>query len=238
MLGARAIGLTAEVGRDRVMNLNGTAKTVLCFGDSNTRGQRPGEYEKGRLPADQRWTGRLQALLGDRYAVIEEGLNGRTTDLDYPDRPGCNGLTYLEPCLQSHSPLDLVVLMLGSNDLKCRFGRSAGEIAAAHGRLLDAIEREARDSADGRTRVVLVSPIHLDLTKPSYEELTAPAFDAASVAASHLLAAELRHLADVCRVLFADAATVAEPGDDGLHLGLDSHQPLAELLAAVIAEAL
>jgi lysophospholipase L1-like esterase len=220
------------------MNTNATAKTVLCFGDSNTRGQRPEEYEKGRLPRDQRWTGRLQTLLGDGYAVIEEGLNGRTTDLDYVDRPGCNGLTYLVPCLQTHDPVDLVVLMLGTNDLKCQFGRTADQIAVALGRLVDMVERLVRNSADGRTDVLLVSPILLDITKPSFEELTGAGFDAASMATSHELGAHLRHLAASRGVLFADAATVAEPGADGLHLTLASHQPLAALLGGIIADSL
>jgi lysophospholipase L1-like esterase len=103
---------------------NPAAHTVLCFGDSNTNGISGDDENYVRLPAAVRWTGRLQRLLGDGYYVIEEGLNGRTTDLDYANRPGCNGRTYFGPCLQSHHPLDVVVIMLGTNDLKAEFNRS------------------------------------------------------------------------------------------------------------------
>ena len=76
-----------------------------------------------------RWTGVLAARLGAEYRVIEEGLNGRTTRWDDPIEVGRNGLTYLRPCIESHQPLDLIVVMLGTNDLKRRFDLSASDIA-------------------------------------------------------------------------------------------------------------
>lgn len=78
---------------------------VLCFGDSNTHGAPSADPTYTRLPADRRWTGVLQTLLGAGFDVVEEGLNGRTTDADYDDRPGCNGRQYLVPFLQTHQPL-------------------------------------------------------------------------------------------------------------------------------------
>src|SRR5215472_14719247 len=108
-----------------------TATTVLCFGDSNTNGMPSDDENYVRLPADVRWTGRLQDLLGADFAVIEEGLSGRTTDVDYDERPGANGRTYFLPCLQTHHPLDVVVIMLGTNDLKTQFHRTAADIANA-----------------------------------------------------------------------------------------------------------
>ena len=116
------------------MNTDPDALRVLCFGDSNTFGTcRADASTYGtptqdpdyvRLHADRRWTGVLQGLLGDEFEVIEEGLNGRTTDVDYEDCPGCNGRLYFVPCLLSHRPLDVVVVMLGGNDLKPCFDRS------------------------------------------------------------------------------------------------------------------
>jgi lysophospholipase L1-like esterase len=220
------------------VNTDPTAYRVLCFGDSNTHGWPPDEYEKGRLPADARWTGRLQTLLGGRYAVIEEGLNGRTVDLDYGDRPGCNGRDYLLPCLLSHSPLDLIVVMLGSNDIKTEFGRTAADVAAALDRLLDEIPNCAYSPAGETPAVLLVSPIRMDGTRPQYADLTSFNFDPTSIAASREFAAALRPVAEARGALFADAASVAGPGDDGLHLSRDSHQPLADLLAGVIGAAL
>jgi lysophospholipase L1-like esterase len=220
------------------VNTNPAAFTVLCFGDSNTYGERASDFEQGRLPADVRWTGQLQRLLGDRYAVIEEGLGGRTTDLEYADQPGWSGRAYLVPCLASHRPLDLVVLMLGTNDLKTEFDRSAADIVAASGRLVDDIQGNAVNRAGEPTAVLLVSPVHAEDTRPLFEEETAPEFDARSVAVSRQLAPLLGELAHARGVLFADAAAVAEVGDDGLHLSIDSHRRLAGLLARIIGKAL
>src|SRR5262245_6834854 len=189
------------------MNTNPAATTVLCFGDSNTYGQRPDAAEPGRLPADQRWTGRLQNLLGDGYYVIEEGLNGRTTDLDYPDRPGCNGRTYLWPCLLTHGPLDFVVIMLGSNDLKHQFGRTAADIAAAVGGLLDDVARYADERGHPVPAILLVNPILLDPTQPGFAEMTGDNYGPASLRASQGLGPVLREVAETRGVLFADATT-------------------------------
>ena len=102
-------------------------KTVLCYGDSNTWGFDPAT--RTRFPPHVRWTGVLGQRLGDGYQVIEEGLNGRTTRWDDPIEPDRNGLAYLRPCVESHQPLDLIVIMLGTNDLKRRFDLSASDIA-------------------------------------------------------------------------------------------------------------
>ncbi len=98
-------------------------KTILCYGDSNTYGYVP---ETGmRYPRDIRYPGRLQNLFGEEYTVIEEGCNGRTTIHDDPIDGWKNGLDYLKPCLNSHKPIDIVILMLGSNDLKITFHLTA-----------------------------------------------------------------------------------------------------------------
>lgn len=102
-------------------------KTVLCYGDSNTWGFDPAT--RTRYPPRVRWTGVLAEQLGGDVRVIEEGLNGRTTRWDDPIEPSRNGLTYLRPCVESHQPLDLIIVMLGTNDLERRFDLSAADIA-------------------------------------------------------------------------------------------------------------
>ena len=84
----------------------------------------------------------LQDNLGDDYSIIEEGLSSRTTDLDYAKKPGRNGRTYLEPCLDSHAPLNAVILMLGTNDFKIEFNRSVEEIGQAIQRLIELIQEK------------------------------------------------------------------------------------------------
>ena len=102
-------------------------RVVLCFGDSNTYGwDCEGE---GRFAPEVRWPGVLAAELGPGWRVLEEGLGGRTTVHDDPLMPFRNGLTYLVPCLYSHAPIDVVVLFLGTNDLKPRFALTAADVA-------------------------------------------------------------------------------------------------------------
>lgn len=211
------------------------AVTVLCYGDSNTNGQPAEEVNEGRWPANVRWPGQLQILLGDGYSVIEEGLGGRTTDIDDASAPSSNGRRYLFPCLHSHSPLDVVVLMLGTNDLKNRFDRSAAQITDALSGLVDDIEQSVTNRDGTPPKIILMSPAHLDHHAAAFnahEELGAIATEK-----SQQLSASLRTLAAARGVLFADAATVARVGDDGVHLTRDSHRGIAELVAKTITEA-
>lgn len=107
---------------------------VLCYGDSNTYGYIPGSG--GRYTRDVRYPGRLQMLLGDDYNVIEEGCSGRTTLYDDPIDGWKNGMDYLKPCIYSHRPIHIVILMLGSNDLKAAFHLTAEQIAQSAGKLV------------------------------------------------------------------------------------------------------
>jgi lysophospholipase L1-like esterase len=213
------------------MRTDPDAVRVLCFGDSNTHGAPADDPEYVRLDADVRWTGRLQGLLGDGYEVVEEGLNGRTTDVDYVDRPHCNGRTYFPAALLSHHPLDVIVVMLGSNDLKTCFRRDATTIAGAlHGYVHD-VATYATDRAGRTPALLLLSPILLDDAITAYADAQGNGFDASSLEASRNLATEIRRVAEERGVLFADAASVARAGGDCLHLSLDSHEPLARLVA-------
>ncbi len=207
------------------------AVRVLCFGDSNTHGTPADDPEYVRLGPDVRWTGRLQHLLGDGYEVVEEGLSGRTTDVDYVDRPHCNGRTYFPAALMSHHPLDFVVVMLGSNDLKTCFRRDAATIAGALHGYVDDVATYVTDRHGRTPPVLLLSPILLDDGITAFVDPTGNGFDDLSLGASHGLAAEIERVATERGALFADAATVAHAGGDALHLTLASHEPLARLVA-------
>ena len=100
---------------------------ILCFGDSLTWGFDPAE--KIRMSDENRYTAVLQKLLGDEYLVIEEGQNGRTIATDDPAEGEKNGLKYILPCMETHNPIDLITIMLGTNDLKKKFGYSSMDIA-------------------------------------------------------------------------------------------------------------
>ena len=97
-------------------------KHIVCFGDSNTHGYCA--ETNGRFDETKRWTGLLQKKLGEEYLICEEGLNGRTSSFQDPLSEGLAGLDYILPCLLSHEPVDLLILMLGTNDTKERFSVS------------------------------------------------------------------------------------------------------------------
>lgn len=216
------------------MNTNPLAKTVLCYGDSNTWGQNDDKNFAGRYPANVRWTGQLQNTLGDAFYIVEEGLGGRTTDLEHydPAKPSRSGFTYFVPCLISHGPLDWVIIMLGTNDLKVQYNRSAAEIADALGEYIRRVKSELPD-----TRILLVSPIHIDDTAPKFTEYYHGTYDAASVQKSKELAGTIQRLADKTGALFFDASTVAKAGKDGIHFDEPSHGRLAKSLAEIIKKA-
>ena len=102
---------------------------ILCYGDSNTWGYISGSNHNRYLKTD-RWTGILQDLLSKDYLIIEEGLNSRTliSNDERVGKEGKNGSEYLIPCLDTHDPLDIVVLMLGTNELKAVFNKTINEI--------------------------------------------------------------------------------------------------------------
>jgi lysophospholipase L1-like esterase len=215
------------------MNTNPQAKVVLCYGDSNTWGQNDEKSNAGRYARNVRWTGRLQTLLGESYYIIEEGLGGRTTNLEHydPAKQSRNGLTYFKPCIISHSPVDLVIIMLGTNDLKLQYQKSASEIADTLKLFVD----ETR-STNPSAKVLLVSPTLVDDTAPKFNEYYDGTYDKSSAEKSRQLGYEVKRVADETGSLFFDASTVAKAGKDGIHFDEQSHPALAESLAELLSE--
>ncbi|HEY8999643.1 MAG TPA: GDSL-type esterase/lipase family protein [Candidatus Saccharimonadales bacterium] len=213
------------------MNTNPQAKVVLCYGDSNTWGQNDDKNFAGRYESNVRWTGQLQSILGDGFYVIEEGLGGRTTNLEHPNpaKPLRNGLTYFAACLASHSPADLVVIMLGTNDLKIQYDRSVEEIAGS----LSSYTHIAKAGASN-PNILLISPIYIDDTAPKFAEYYEGAYDNISAQKSKELARLIQSVADKTGVLFFDASTVAKAGRDGIHFDKQSHRELAKSLSVIV----
>jgi len=207
-------------------------RTVLCFGDSNTWGYDPASGQ--RLPAERRWVGVLQAELGPDCCVIAEGQNGRTTVWDDPIEgtryaPGGdskNGARYLLPCLESHHPVDLVVLALGVNDLKARFSLPAEDIARACGQLIDMI-RACPFGPEGRApEVLLVAPAPV-------AKLTAFAtMFAGAREKSQLMGRCYRTQAEERGCAFLDAGEIITASDlDGIHFEASEHAKLGKAVA-------
>ena len=207
-------------------------KRILCFGDSNTWGYRGAD--KSRYDEDVRWTGRLQAMLGDGYTVIEEGQNGRTTVRDDPYENRLAGLTYLWPCMESHHPFDLLIVMLGTNDAKCYFGAQPGSIARGAGRLVDMARKSEFGIGGNPPRVLLVSPIHIE-----YSDTFAYNFGQQAAEKSRGFAAAYREIADKFGCDFMDAARFAGPcPEDGVHLNAEGHEKLARAMYEKIKQML
>jgi lysophospholipase L1-like esterase len=202
---------------------------VVCFGDSNTFGFDAATMR--RLPKRVRWPGVAAAALGSTVEVIEEGLNGRTTIWDDPFLDGRNGRAYLLPCLRSHAPVDVVVIMLGTNDTKTIFGRSAAEIASGAQSLVDAALRSATGPDGGAPRVLLVCP-------PVPGEVTEHSevwgFGEAR-AKGERMRALYRTVADMTGAAFLDAAALmAVDPVDGVHLAPGDHATLGRAIAEAV----
>lgn len=204
------------------------ARTIVCYGDSNTWGCIPivGDESPRRFAASERWPGVMRTALGHGYRVVEEGLNARTTVFDDPVEPGRNGRTLLSACLCFHRPVDLVVLMLGTNDVKARFAATARDVAAGAAMLVDDVLRNRCGPDGAPPRVLLVCP-------PPLGRLTSFADDFAGGAEKSRELPE--RYADVAARLgcgFLDAGSAIRSSDvDGIHLDADQHAVLGRVVA-------
>jgi len=199
-------------------------KQLLCFGDSNVWGIDPVDWH--RLPWGERWTSILQEKLGSDIRVLEQGLCGRTIASDDPDRENKNALKILPMVLDSQSPLDGAVIMMGTNDCKACFGKSAADIAHDAGKCLDLLLGIL--PAD---RIILISPIHLGekVWLPEYD----PAFDKRSIEVSKHLKEEYQKIAAEKGVHFLAASDIAQPSSvDYEHLEPSIHPLFADFVYA------
>ncbi len=208
---------------------------ILCFGDSNTHGFNP--KNGTRFDKNTRYTGILQQLLGENFNIIEEGLSGRTTVFDDPITYGLSGIRYIEPCLMSHEPLDLVIVMLGTNDTKERFSANSNVIALGLTKLLQKIQSTSIAFEKNTPNILVVCPA--PIRKEIYKN---PALRTMGYGCSEK-SYELAPLyEDVCHNLgchFLDAGKfVSTSDDDFVHLDENSHKILAKALQKTILEIL
>ena len=208
-------------------------KRILCYGDSNTFGFDP--VTGNRYHPEIRWTGRLQQLLGKDYCVVEEGCNGRTACFTDPKEEWKNGMYYLKPCLNSQKPLDAVILMLGTNDLKTMFHASVKEVADGVGQMVDVIRSFTAEKQGFEPVIVLVSPPRIDaaIVDSSFQG----SFDSSAAVRSREFSGYYRTVAQEKSCTFFDAAEYVGPSEaDSLHLMPEAHRILAEQLAEIIRE--
>ena len=214
-------------------------KHILCLGDSNTHGYcaDPADCAGGgdRFHENERWTCRLQSALGDEYLVLEEGLSGRTTVFQDPLYEGLDALHYLWPCLTSHEPLSLLIIMLGTNDVKQRLGGNAHAIALGMRRLIQ--KAQTTDCwGKGKPNILVIAPLPID--KRMEQSPVADEMGLGAVEKSQELPAHLERMAAENGVHFLNAETLGLEYNhiDFMHLTRESHAKLAAALAEMVRE--
>ena len=219
---------------------------VMCYGDSNTWGWMPVKSgSTTRYPADVRWTGQLQKELGSHYQIIEEGLNGRTAGVDDYENSldpqissslNLNGEPSLLPILKSQAPLDIVVVMRGTNDVKPHLHQDLGKVTASLDRLVLDITRSTVENQDWTKykapKVLVVAPVPVH---PGQSQDMNTTF-AGGYDLSAQLGAAYQKVAQKYGADYLDASTVIPQADglDGIHLSPAGHQKLSQAIAAKI----
>ncbi len=206
---------------------------ILFYGDSNTWGFQ-GDNPKVRLAYDKRFTGIL-AKRFPQHRIIEEGLPGRTICIDDPLDRGRNGMETLPMLLQTHEPLDLVVIMLGTNDTKIMFGHTPMTMRLAMERMIRLVQNiEAWSDTGIRPDILLVAPPRMgDIEHGTFYGM----FDAHSAEMIPEVAEQFRELAEQYACLFVDGSQVAaEHCCDFVHLTAQEHEQMAKLIGDAIEE--
>lgn len=207
-------------------------KNILCFGDSNTFGEKP---TGGRYTRDERWIGILQKKLGDEYYVIEEAMNGRTTVWEDPIQEDRCGIKSLPLCLHCHKPLDLVILFLGTNDVKNMFPAIPAVIGRSMERLVEVTKQfpYGEKYMTSAPKILVVSPPYIgaDVGKG-----LVPQFDELSREKSMELAGIYEAVAKKHGCYFLDSAQYGETGIDQVHMTEAGHVALANAFAEKIKE--
>lgn len=203
-------------------------KNILCFGDSNTWGYSP--VDGTRYPLDIRWTGVLQKSLGSNYHIVEEGLNGRTTFINEDERPFRSGSDVLPIILESHRPLDLVVIMLGTNDLKVEFNLTIEDITQGVKTLCEMIIN-SEYLEEQPPEILLISPTLIgDYVIPEFDEARKQSFQ---------FAEHYEKAASELGIHFLDAAKIVNPSkSEGVHWDAEQHIKFGEELKIVVRKIL
>lgn len=206
-------------------------KRILCYGDSNTWGHDP-ENGARRINDEWRWGQVLQQKLGAEYCVIEEGLCGRRTAgdgvLGLPENKAWDGYEYFLPCIRSHVPLELVIIMIGTNDMQIPFDLQPEYTGEMLGKYIEALEEISRLRELDMPPVLLISPIAIDPAITENETFNA-IFGAQSLPKSARLAGIIEAVAKKYNVHYLRAEDYAKASKaDGLHMNAENHKLLGE----------
>lgn len=208
------------------------SKRILAYGDSLMWGWMPipEVVPTNRYPWHERITGVMAERLGEDYEIVEEALSGRTTNVDDPIDPRLNGAAYLPAALASHLPLDLVAIMLGTNDTKTYFSRSAFDIGTGIATLIGIVQVSAGGvgTAYPAPEILVVAPPPLgDVTDPWHGRLFADGREKTEQFGEVFAAA-----CETFGAGFLDAGTVTTTqGADGIHFSVDNNRDVGTAIA-------
>ncbi|WP_198665131.1 SGNH/GDSL hydrolase family protein [Tropicimonas sp. IMCC34011] len=239
---ALGCGLTAATTTGGMAQADEDQKNILVFGDSITWGWVPKDpiVPTERHAEEDRWPEIMAEALGDGYHIVTEGLSGRTTNVEDPDLPGLmNGAEYLDSAILSHEPLDLVIIMLGTNDTKSHLHRTPLEIGLGMGELVNIVQEDAGPewyTYDVPQVLVISPPLLGDEIDPGAAEQFRNGSDKIGQ-----LPPIYSAIAEAAGEHFFDAASVvgkSDVGPDGIHLLVSGNEALGTAVAENVREIL
>jgi len=205
-------------------------KRIMVYGDSNSWGYMPNLNK--RFDKWTRWPAVMATELGEEYYVAEENVNGRTTCFDDAVNDNRNGRKNLSYCLDTQKPLDLVIIMLGNNDVRSFYNADAKYIARCMQSLVEKVNLEMPAA-----KVLVIAPPHLKMSVLT--GILGHYYTEADVVKSRELAAEYASMCKAKGALFFDAQTVIECCDeDGIHITGENHRKLGKHMAGLVKEIL
>ncbi len=211
------------------MNTNPEAKVIVCYGDSNTWGAIP--YSDNRLPSNIRWPGVLQNLLGNEYDVINEGLCGRTLVVEDPEKPHRTGITHLTSIVKTNNPIDLIIIMLGTNDMKTSYNLQAEDIGTHLEETINSILRRDEDEKIPKILIIcppaVVRPLHTEFDERMSK----------GIEISKELPNLYQQISNKYNCHYINAEELMNLTDtDGYHLDVEDHKNLAEVIRNKVKE--
>jgi lysophospholipase L1-like esterase len=216
-------------------------KTIVCYGDSNTWGYIPKteqtDWADNRYDKEIRWPGVLQKALGSNYCIEEEGLNGRTTIFNDPLDQRRNGLAYIDTCLLTKMPVDMVILMLGTNDVKEYLGAPAFLIARGIGMLIERIQAGKYGPSSTSPKVLLISPPHLG--KGIHKAWLGNEFGNGCLEKDAELSKYYQQISRQYGTVFLDASKFTQISElDCVHIDAENHEKLGIQIACMVQDVL
>lgn len=211
-------------------------KRIMVYGDANCWGFSPFEDTQGqRYDGKNRWPSIMKSILGMDFEVIEENICGRTTVFDDPFNANKNGIKTLDACLMSHSPLDLVIIMLGTSDLKCFYKVNPIIITKGLSLICDKILAFGAGPDGGSPKILIISPVEIE--KDIKNSAFGYEYDDKASKYSKELKQYFYQLAQEYELEFLAACDYVHASEeDSLHLTPQGQRDLASAVAAKVKE--